>query len=499
MDYVRQLGALVLDHRFRRLTEHFLRVGEECYDALQLPFRPRWASTYLLLEESGPLAITEIADELKLTHPAVIAITDEMRDAGIVSSARDRDDARRRAIALTAKGRALSKKLHELWSVITQAQRRVFSDAGCDIIAVLDAVDDGLATRPLADEVLRRVRGPSARTKTRAVVASALVVAVSLGSPPIVAAQPAVDARVRESLVEAIADSLIGGYIYEDKARLIADSLRAALRHGRFDDARDASALGIQLSDFLRRVSNDKHLSVGMVRGPAAPTSQPSRVPPDARPASGSVAAPVSETHGIERYEILPGGPGGIGYIDIRMFSGDPAALARVDAIMAAFASVSALIVDVRQNMGGGPPVIRQLSTYLFDKPTHLVSTFSRGMTAPQERWTLETVPGKRLTNIPVYILTSRRTFSAGESFTFGLKVTGRATLVGERTGGGGHFGRLIPLIEGYRMFLSVGRSYDPRTNKGWEAEGIAPDVEVDHDKALERALELARARISRP
>jgi len=237
-----------------------------------------------------------------------------------------------------------------------------------------------------------------------------------------------------------------------------------------------------------------------MVSGTVASTSQPSRAIPDTRSSSGSVAAPArAETHGIERYEILSGGTGGIGYIDIRGFSGDPAAVVRLDSIMATFANVSALIVDVRQNLGGGPLVIKQLSTYLFDKPTHLVSTFARGMTAPQERWTLETVPGKRLTNVPVYILTSRRTFSAGESFTFGLKVTGRATLVGERTGGGGHFGRLIPLSEGYRMFLPVGRSYDPRTNKGWEAEGIAPDVEVNQDKALERALELARARIGTP
>ena len=71
VDYIRHLGALVLDHRFRRLTEHFLRVGEECYAELELPFRARWASTYLLLEDSGPLGITEIADALKLTHPAV--------------------------------------------------------------------------------------------------------------------------------------------------------------------------------------------------------------------------------------------------------------------------------------------------------------------------------------------------------------------------------------------------------------------------------------------
>ncbi|HEV8365637.1 MAG TPA: MarR family winged helix-turn-helix transcriptional regulator, partial [Gemmatimonadaceae bacterium] len=173
MDYVRHLGALVLDHRFRRLSENFLRTGEECYGALDLPFRARWASTYLLLEESGPLGITEIADALKLTHPAVIAITDEMRDAGILSSARDRDDARRRAVALTTKGRALSKKLHELWQAMAQAQRRRFTDAGCDIVAVLDAIDDGLMTQPLATDILSRVRGAGPRRKARATVAAA--------------------------------------------------------------------------------------------------------------------------------------------------------------------------------------------------------------------------------------------------------------------------------------------------------------------------------------
>ncbi len=116
-------------------------------------------------------------------------------------------------------------------------------------------------------------------------------------------------------------------------------------------------------------------------------------------------------------------------------------------------------------------------------------------MAQPHERWTRDSVPGKRMPNVPVFILTSRNTFSAGESFTFGLKVTGRATLVGERTGGGGHFGRVIPLGEGFQMFLPVGRTYDPRTDKGWEGEGIAPDVDVPQERALERALALIRSR----
>ncbi|HJU75398.1 MAG TPA: S41 family peptidase [Gemmatimonadaceae bacterium] len=491
MDYIGQLGALVLDHRFRRLTEHFLRVGEECYAELQLPFRARWASTFLLLEGSGPLGITEIADALKLTHPAVIGITDEMRESGIVSSSRDRDDGRRRAIALTAKGRSLSKKLHALWSAMSQAQRHVFAEAECDILAVLDRVDARLAERPLSDDILRRVRG-SVRGKTRVIAAAtALLLAVSTARPAVLEAQPTVDANVRAAVVRAIADSLVGGYIYEDRARVIAESLSIALGAGAFNDVHQPFALGVRLTEFLRRLANDKHLSVGY--SAAAPDGAPARVRVR-RPAGGESAA-AAETHGLENIAILPGN---IGYVDIWTFSGDPAAAQRVDSMMAAFANVSALVIDLRRNIGGGPEVIRHLSTYFFDKRTHLVSSIMRGMPAPQERWTLEHVPHKRLTSVPVYLLTSRRTISAGESFVFGLKTAGRVTVVGERTAGGGHFGRIIPLVAGYTMFLPVGRTYDPRSNQGWEAQGIVPDVEVNQEDALERALELIRNRAVR-
>ncbi len=339
MDYIRHLGALVLDHRFRRLTEHFLRVGEECYEALGLPFRARWASTYLLLEESGSLGITEIADALKLTHPAVIAITDEMRDAGILSSARDREDARRRAVALTAKGRGLSKKLHELWSAMAQTQRRRFADAGCDIVAVLDAIDDSLVAQPLAEDVLSRVRGSSARKKARAAVAVAAfgILAMLVRSSPL-EAQAAVEPAVRAALVQAVGDALVNGYIYEERGRAMRDSLHVALRRGDFDAAQEPGVLARRIGEFLQRVGSDKHLYLvheGGAQAAARPGTMVRR-----RPGSSGTAA--GNTHGLERIEILPGN---VGYVDVLMFSDDPAAALRADSMMAAFAGVSALII----------------------------------------------------------------------------------------------------------------------------------------------------------
>ena len=193
---------------------------------------------------------------------------------------------------------------------------------------------------------------------------------------------------------------------------------------------------------------------------------------------------------GFARAEILPGN---IGYLDVTGFSGDPKAFSVADSVMAKFANVKALIIDVGANRGGGPEMVRYLSGYLFDKPTHLVSSFARGMDAPMERWTSERVAGKRLPDIPVYVLTSRGTISAAESFVFGLKVNNRITIVGERTAGGGHFGGFLPLPGGFYMFLPRGRTYDPKTNAGWEIEGIKPDVEVKHEDALRTVTELIK------
>jgi C-terminal processing protease CtpA/Prc len=165
---------------------------------------------------------------------------------------------------------------------------------------------------------------------------------------------------------------------------------------------------------------------------------------------------------------------------------------------MATLSGVRALIIDLGQNRGGGPEMVRLLSTYLFDKPTHLVSSFMRGMSQPSERWTLSEVRGARLGSVPVFVLTSSRTISAAESFAFGLKARNRITIVGEPTAGGGHFGDVVSLPGGFSMFLPRGRTYDPRTNEGWEATGIQPDVRVPYERALDTALELAKNQSAR-
>jgi DNA-binding MarR family transcriptional regulator len=493
-DYIRNLGELVLDHRFRRMMDVLLKEADRIYRAVDLPFKAKWASTYRILLSEGPIGIMAIAERLRLTHPAVIGLTDEMITAGLVEAVRDDGDARRRLVRLSARGQRLAPRLNDAWKLLAKVQRERFRSAGCDIIGVLDEVEDSFESKSISEEVVERLRPRGQRriarsTATVIVAFTAITLGISACSRNARPgrSEPVAEARAEATLVAAIADSLIGGYLYEDRARIYADSLRAALGRGEFSAAQPDS-VAARITRFLRRVGNDRHLYVSF--GPAGESAGATPVRrmrvPAGSPTPSQPGAP--EPVRLARTEILPGN---VGYLELRGFPGEPEALAVVDSIMRGFAGVKGLIIDVGRNRGGGPEMVRLVSTYLFDKPIHLVTTVARGMESPMERWTLDSVSGRRLSQIPVFILTSPNTISAAESFAFGLRVTGRAKLVGERTAGGGHFGRFVDLPGGYRMFLPFGRTYDPRTGEGWEAEGIKPDVEAPYEKAKETALAL--------
>jgi Peptidase family S41 len=262
------------------------------------------------------------------------------------------------------------------------------------------------------------------------------------------------------------------GYLYPDVGRRLSDLLDEKIEAGEFEGIRNPVELGGKITAVLQEETKDLHLIVWAAGGaPAALRS-------------------MANTPMVARAERLAGN---IGYIDLRTFTGKTT---DVDGAFDAVKGASALIIDVGQNLGGEPPIVQYISSYLFTERTHLLDVLGRGDAGPQERWTLDRVVGRRLPGTPVYVLTSASTFSAAESFTFGLRVTGRATVVGERTRGGGHFVRPRLLPHGFQMLVPIGRAYDPRTGKGWQVDGIAPDIEVPYAEALARALDDIHRRI---
>ena len=207
----------------------------------------------------------------------------------------------------------------------------------------------------------------------------------------------------------------------------------------------------------------------------------------------------------------------GIAYIDFDVFPGDPDTVAQVDAFMKAHASAKVLIIDARHHHGGGTAEMNVMLPYLYGTKTTLVAmdvsqslADRRGPPGGGPDGSMVETPGpkgirrqlhvitlnpseKRLYTAKVFYLTSKRTGSAAEHLALAFKRTHRATLVGETTAGANHFGGFEPIGAGLAFFLPVGRTLDPDTGWDWEGVGVAPDVAIAADNALDKALELAK------
>jgi C-terminal processing protease CtpA/Prc len=142
--------------------------------------------------------------------------------------------------------------------------------------------------------------------------------------------------------------------------------------------------------------------------------------------------------------------------------------------------------------------MIAFISTYLFDEPTHLNDLYNRKEDSTTQYWTLPYVPGKRLSDKPVFVLTSNRTFSGAEEFSYNLKNLKRATIIGETTGGGAHPVSGHRIDDHFMIGVPFARAVNPIAGTNWERTGVTPDVEVPAAEALDVAKKMASEQIGK-
>lgn len=281
----------------------------------------------------------------------------------------------------------------------------------------------------------------------------------------------------RQVVIDSITSSLNRMYVFPDVATRMDADLRARARRGEFDDVSDASAFARLLTQDLQAISHDKHLRVRMrstdpVNGPA-----------------GSFGVQSSIFGRTERMA------GDIAYVEILSFGAPPEEVREeTTRIMSAAADAKALIIDLRANGGGSPFTVALVSSYLFGaEPVHLNSLYFRPANRTDDFFTDPNVAGRKFgRDKPIYVLTSSRTFSGAEEFTYNLQTRKRATIVGETTGGGANPGRGVQLPYRMTVFVPTGRAINPITKTNWEGVGVKPDVAVPAADALDTAYRLA-------
>lgn len=303
-----------------------------------------------------------------------------------------------------------------------------------------------------------------------------------------------IDGSEPSATVEQLAEALRTMYVKPEVGQRYAQALRSNSARDAYSQLTDAKLLGERLTKDLQAVSPDVHLRL-----------LPNEV--FAHPTEGSRTTTSKFPEGIEDMRMI----GRVAYIRFTAFPHDPrTAPAARDFLVANAEAAKAVVIDARELPGGGIEVMDAILPLFFSRRATLLrletreagdkdSPFPDGPTLVRR----EGRPGfvtrdhvvspdtseKRLRRTPLYYLTSGKTASAGEHLALALKSTGRATLIGEKTFGAGHYVTLAPVGSHLTALVPVGRSFDPKTGWDWEGKGVLPHVIVPASEALRVAL----------
>ena len=302
-----------------------------------------------------------------------------------------------------------------------------------------------------------------------------------------------IDAVSRAQVVNALADQMRDIYVFPDVGEKAEKSLKGKLKLGGYDSVTYASGLASVLTADMASICHDIHLRVDYGDLPTEEVD-PGLAPPSHKAGikKKSVEAVGS---GLGKPEMLPGN---IGYLEVREFMPAKYVKKAIADAMAQLTNNAALIIDLRRNYGGKPETVALISSYLFDKRTHLNDLQWRDGARTQQFWTDEKLSGRKFgQSKPVYVLTGGQTCSGAEEFSYDLQSLKRATVVGEVTCGGAHEGRFKRLNDRFYVFMPMARAINPVTKTNWEGKGVQPDVTVPEDTALLVAQKLAVQELS--
>jgi hypothetical protein len=320
-------------------------------------------------------------------------------------------------------------------------------------------------------------------------------------------------------ILDKIREILDSNYVYPDIATKMNNNFQDHYEKGSYDDIEDLEALAPTILAHMEEIVVDKHnrvlvrnetskmlfdmadqmedlggnIPTGPVRKVVKMSKGPSENDGQMKPVRKMMGGPVNKKSGIEEAKTISNN---IGYLKLSMFNStmSPDGEAMIQA-MKELSETDAFILDLRQCKGGDGSMVHLVQNFFFgweegDEDIQIIEHYFRPMDEIMKRFA-KPYEGKTYKGKPVYILTSKKTGSAAEDMTFSMQNHKRAVIIGETTAGAGHPTSFHKLSDNLLFMCSIARAYDPLTNMGWESTGVAPDIIVPSEDALEKAIEI--------
>lgn len=288
----------------------------------------------------------------------------------------------------------------------------------------------------------------------------------------------------KEMLLNIVKISLAQQYFDKEKASDLVDKLTKMEKQQKFDHA-SLVEVAQMITDFLRKETNDKHFNI------AAYPVQP--VGGDIQKTIPYPAAGISDYH-IEKNNI--------GYIKWNSCIANENAFKEFRKVLDTLAGCSSLIFDVSENPGGDGASSAFINQFIYRDKSY--QTLLKKKCTGEKNWRQSEVmfnytDGPKLFDKPIYIITSKNTFSAAEYFVLTAKEMKRAVILGETTAGAGNPGTSqrfnSPNTDTIFWMFIPNCQIITQSGTSIEGIGVKPDVILKSKDWLEETLDYIASR----
>lgn len=296
--------------------------------------------------------------------------------------------------------------------------------------------------------------------------------------------------EVKKETIDSLTFYLNTYYIDKELAEKASAQLFNFLKEGKYNLLTSHNQFALALTKDIRSVIKDKHINVRF--SAELISTDLNKYIMEVPPAEKEYYQKwlQEDNYGIRKIDVLKGN---IGYISFNYFCAPEFSSEVYVAAMQYINHTSALIIDLRDCRGSASPeAIPFLASYFFKAPVYLNNFQWNHNHTNVQQWTSSVVPGEKYLNKPVYILTSKATFSGAEEFAYDFKNLGRATIIGDTTSGGANPGGGFRIGDHFLAFIPFGKVTNPITGTNWEGIGVSPDIQVNIKNSLSKAHSLA-------
>ena len=312
-----------------------------------------------------------------------------------------------------------------------------------------------------------------------------MILSVSLA----INAQKKTPASVNKNEINLIVDSISKlvkrYYVSLETGEQMSDLILSNNRRDVYTNISDPYKLATKLTSDLRSINGDLHMSVNF--NSTDKKLHTNKINKNIDPKG------VWSNYGFQKVKVLDGN---IGYLKISHFTNwnnFKEAKKVIDASFNFLKNTDALILDVRSNRGGFEEIVAYLISYLYDgEPIHLSDYYRRYENKRDGIYTKKDIPGKKLPNIPVYVLVNGQSASAAESLAYMLKHLERATIIGEITMGAGNGAMTHNINERFSISISSETTINSITKTSFEQVGVIPNIKTSSEEAFDKGYLLA-------